>query len=147
MTETKTEKLGLRGRLAHIESTLRLLGGANATGAIAGAVAFHAFENNADVQNAVKTAAVLFLFGIFTFTIAYVALFVATEDIDHSMHKPGEETWPEYLSWAPRMSAEKYKTQAKRELVFTVLGGLFSFVFFLTGLIWILKMATHLQLG
>jgi hypothetical protein len=35
MTETKPERLGLRGRLAHFESGLRLLGGANATGAIA----------------------------------------------------------------------------------------------------------------
>jgi hypothetical protein len=32
-----------------------------------------------------KTAVVLFLFGVFTFTIAYATLFVATEDIDHSM--------------------------------------------------------------
>jgi|ERR1700730_14799386 len=147
MSDEKPERLGLRGRLAHIESTLRLLGGANATGAIAAGVAFHTFEKNVDVQNAVKTAAVLFLFGIFAFTVAYVALFQATEDIDHSMHKSDEETWPEYLFWVPTMSAEKYKTQVKREFVFTILGGLLSFVFFLTGLLWILNMAIHLQLG
>jgi hypothetical protein len=58
-------------------------------GAIAAGVAFHMFENNADIQIAMKTAVVLFLFGVFTFTIAYAALFVATEDIHHSMHKQG----------------------------------------------------------
>jgi hypothetical protein len=87
MSDERPERLGLRGRLAHMESGLRLLGGANATGAIAGGVAFHAFESSLEIQSAVKSAAVLFLFGIFTFTIAYTALFVATDDIDHSMHK------------------------------------------------------------
>lgn len=33
--EEKPEKLGLRGRIAHIKSAMRLLGGANTTGAIA----------------------------------------------------------------------------------------------------------------
>jgi hypothetical protein len=62
MGDEKNDRLGLRGRLAHMESALRLLGGANATGAIAAAVAFHTFESHADIQNAVKTAVVLFLF-------------------------------------------------------------------------------------
>jgi hypothetical protein len=81
------ERLGLRGRLAHMESALRLLGGANATGAIAGGVALHAFESNVEIQSAVKLAAVLFLFGIFTFVLAYAAFFLTIEDIDHSLHK------------------------------------------------------------
>jgi hypothetical protein len=38
MSDEKPERLGLRGRLAHMESGLRLLGGANATGAIAAGV-------------------------------------------------------------------------------------------------------------
>jgi hypothetical protein len=147
MTDTKPERLGLRGRLAHFESALRLLGGANATGAIAGGVAFHAFESNAEIQSAVKSAAILFLFGIFTFTIAYAALFVATDDIDHSMHKPGEETWPEYLFWIPSKSPEQYKTAAKWEFTVALFGGLASFVLFLCGLAAILFMATHLQFG
>jgi len=94
MTETPG-RLGLRGRLANFESTLRLLGGSNATGAIAAGAAFHAFEKNADVQSAVKTAAVLFLFGIFTFVIGYAGLFLTTHDIDHSLHQKDEPTWPD----------------------------------------------------
>jgi hypothetical protein len=147
MDDEKTERLGLRGRLAHIESSLRLLGGANATGAIAAGVAFHAFENNADIQNAVKMAAVLFLFGIFTFTFAYAFLFVATQDVDHSLHKDGEPTWPEYLFWVPTKSPEEYKKAAYREFVVVAFGMLASFVLFLIGLSAILFMATHFQFG
>jgi uncharacterized membrane protein YhaH (DUF805 family) len=134
MSEEKPERLGLRGRLAHLESTLRLLGGANATGAIAAGAAFHAFDKNMDVQNAVKVAAVLFLFGIFTFAVAYASLFMATHDIDHSLHKEGEATWPEFLFWVPTKSPEQYKKQAKWEFIVAMLSGLASFVFFFVGL-------------
>jgi hypothetical protein len=145
MGDEKSERLGLRGRLAHLESALRLLGGANATGAIAAAIAFHTFENHADIQNAVKTAVVLFLLGICTFTIASAALFVATEDIDHSMHKQGEETWPEYLFWVPDKSAEEYKRMVKWEFGVAVFGGLASLSTFILGLAVILFMASYLQ--
>jgi hypothetical protein len=148
MGEEKSDRLGLRGRLAHIDSTLRLLGGANATGAIAAGAAFHAFEKNADVQNAVKAAAVLFLVGVLAFAIAYTFLFFGTHDIDHSLHKDGEPTWPEYLFWeSPTKSAEQYRKQAKFELVVMVFSGLASFVLFFIGLGWIIVMALRLLLG
>jgi hypothetical protein len=144
MSEEKPERLGLRGRLAHIESTLRLLGGANATGAIAAGAAFHAFEKNVDVQNAVKAAAVLFLFGIFTFVVAYAFLFVTIQEIDHSLHKEGEPTWPEYLFWVPTKSAQEYHNAAYWEFVVTGFGLLASFVLFMVGLWFILSMALRL---
>jgi hypothetical protein len=147
MGEEKPERLGLRGRLAHIESTLRLLGGANATGAIAAGAAYHAFDKNVDVQDAMKSAGVLFLFGVAAFVIAYAFLFFTTHDVDHSLYKEGEPTWPEYLFWVPTKSTEEYRKQAKRELVVTIFGGLASFVLFFTGLGVILTMAVHLQLG
>ena len=147
MSDEKPKRLGLRGRLASFESTLRLLGGANATRAIAAGAAFHAFDKNMDVQNAVKGAAVLFLFGIFTFVIAYAFLFFTIHDIDHSMHKEGESTWPEYLFWVPNKSAEEYKKAAYREYIVTFFGILASFVLFMSGLGFILTMAVHLQLG
>jgi hypothetical protein len=144
--DEKPERLGLRGRLAHIESTLRLLGGANATGAIAAGAAFHAFDKNADVQNAMKSAAVLFLFGIFTFAVAYTFLFFTTEDVDHSLYKEGEPTWPEYMFWVPIQGAEEYRKKAKYEFVVTMFSALASFVLFFVGIGWILVMAIHLQL-
>jgi uncharacterized membrane protein YhaH (DUF805 family) len=142
--EDKTERIGLKGRLAHIESTLRLLGGANATGAIAAGAAFHAFEKNVDVQNAIKAAAVLFLFGILTFVVSYAFLFLTTHDIDHSLHKEGEPTWPEYLFWVPNRSAEDYKKAAYWEFVVTVFGLLATFVLFIVGLWFILSMVLRL---
>jgi hypothetical protein len=81
-----------------------------------------------------KAAAVLFLFGIATFVIAYAFLFLTTHDVDHSLHKDGEPTWPEYLFWVPTKSAEEYRKQAKRELVVTMFSGLASFVLFFAGL-------------
>jgi hypothetical protein len=147
VADEKSERLGLRGRLAHIESALRLLGGANATGAIAAGVAFHAFEKNAEVQSSVKIAALLFLFGIFSFAIAYMSSFMATLDVDHSLHKEGEPTWPEYLFWVPTKSAEEYRKTAKREIVALALSGLVSFILFVVGLGVVLTMAVHLALS
>jgi hypothetical protein len=147
MTETKSERLGLKGRIAHLESALRLIGGANATGAIAAGAAFHAFAQNADVQSSVKLAAVLFLFGIFTFVIAYMGLFMMTLDIEHSLHKEGDETWPEYLFWKPAKSAAEYRAAAKKEFGVAIFVGLASFVCFFVGLASVLMMAIHLQLG
>jgi hypothetical protein len=147
VADEKSERLGLRGRLALIESALRLLGGANATGAIAAGVAFHAFEKNAEVQSSVKIAALLFLFGIFTFAIAFMSLFMATYDIDSSLHKEGEPTWPEYLFWVPIKSAEEYRKAGKREFVASALIGLVSFILFLVGLVVVLTMAVRLALS
>jgi hypothetical protein len=76
MTETKSERLGLRGTLTLFESALRLLGAANATGAITAGAALHAFaqEAAAPVQNGVKLAVLLFLCGVFAFTFAVCVL-------------------------------------------------------------------------
>lgn len=146
MTDTKSERLGGRGRIAQFESALRLLGGANATGAIAAGAAFHAFAQNADVQSSVKLAAILFLFGIFTFVFAYAFLFFTTFDIEHSLYKIDEPTWPEYLFWKPTKSAEDYRKTAKREFIVATFSGLASFVCFLVGLASVLLMAIHLGL-
>jgi hypothetical protein len=141
--EEKPERPGLKGRLAHIESTLRLLGGANATGAIAAGVAFHTFENNADIQNAVKIAAVLFLFGVLTFTLAQAFLFITILEVDHAMHKKGEPN-PEYLFWISPKSPEEHKKSAYRTFVVVAFGMLASFVLFIAGLACVLLLAVSL---
>jgi len=147
MTGEKSERLGLRGRLAHIESALRLLGGANTTGAIASGAALHAFETNVHVQGTIKTVAALFLGGVFTFVISYVGLFIATDDIDHSLHKEGEPTWPEYLWWRPLKSAEEYRKSAKRAFAISAISALVSFILFVLGLGLVLSMAAGLALN
>jgi hypothetical protein len=147
MTDTKPERLGLRGRLAHMESGLRLLGGANATGAIAAGAAFNVFKDTADIQNAVKTAAILFLFGIFAFAVSYFGLFLTVEDVDRSLRAKDEPTWPEYLWWVPRKTQEQYRSSAKWEFAVAILGGSVSFALFFIGLGLVLTMAIHLQFG
>jgi hypothetical protein len=92
-----------------------------------------------------KAAAVLFLFGIFPSLVAYAFLFFTIEDVDHSLHKEGEETWPEYLFWVPTKSAEEYKKAAYREFVVTGFGLLASFVLFTVGLWFILSMVLRMQ--
>ena len=147
MATKKPDRLGLRGRIAHFDSALRLLGGANATGAIASGAAFHAFAQNADVQTSVKVSAVLFLFGIFTFVIAYMAWFIAILDIDHALHEGDEPLWPEYLFWSPTKTAEEYRSAAKWAFGVSMLLGLASFVLFFFGLASVLVMAIRFQLA
>ena len=146
MTNAKSDHLGLRGRLAHYESALRLLGGANATGAIAAGAAYHAFAQNAVVRTWVSVSATLFLFGILIFVLAYIAWFVAVEEIDHSLHKADEPVWPEYLFWIPSKTAEQYKSDAKNKFFVMFFAGLASFISFLVGLASVLMMAV-LQVG
>ena len=110
-------------------------------------MALHAFEKNTDIQNAVKTAAVLFLFGIVAFTLAYAGLFIATEDIDRSLHTKDGPTWPEYLWWEPKKTPEQHKKAALRAFAVAVFGGLASFLLFSLGLSAILSMAIELKLG
>jgi uncharacterized membrane protein YhaH (DUF805 family) len=145
MTENRDDRFGWRARFAHFESTLRLLGGANTTGAITAGAAFHAFEKNLDVQGSVKVAAVLFLFGIFTFVISYATLFMAIHDIDHSLEE-GKPNWPEDLFWAPTKSAEDYRKSAKLQFGVSMLAALASFILLFVGLGMVVMMGARLAL-
>jgi hypothetical protein len=71
MSNAKPERYGWRGTLGLYEGALRLVGGANATGAIATGVAYHSFSANVSVQGTIKFAGVLFLLGILSFAFAY----------------------------------------------------------------------------
>jgi hypothetical protein len=145
MTETKSDKLGLRGLLAHFDFGLRLIGGANATGAIAAGAAFHAFDGSVHVQSSVKGAGILFLLGIFAFVIAYTGWFMSVTEIDHSLHKADEPTWPDYLFWAPTKTTEEYKRAGKIALAVGLLVGLVSFTCFFVGITLLLMMAIFLE--
>jgi hypothetical protein len=147
MSESKSDRLGLRGTLAHYDSSLRLLGGANAAGAIAAGAAYNAFAQNVDVQNSVKAAAVIFLVGIMTFAIAYMFWFLTTLHIDHSLRMDNEPTWPDYVFWEPTKKAEQYRQEAKRSLLVVLFGGMISVMCFMGGLVLILMIAVRLQFG
>ena len=94
-----------------------------------------------------KVAAVLFLFGILTFLFSYAFLFLTIFDIDHSLYKKGESTWPKYAFWKPTKSAEKYRRDAARQFTVAAFSGLASFVLFFLGLGTVLLMAVRLARG
>jgi hypothetical protein len=146
VTETKAERLGLRGTLSLFESTYRLVGAANATGAIAAGAAFHAFEKNGDVQSWVATAAVLFLFGILWFAIAYMLLFTTTIDMDQSLRGRDENERPEHVLLPQnKTKVEELQKSARKYFVGAVVMGSLSFIFFIFGLAWVLLLAVHLK--
>jgi hypothetical protein len=127
------ERLGVRGTFAIYDATLRLLGGANTTGALTAGVAFHAFEANPNIQGSMKTTAVLFLAGVLMFTIAYIGWFTTIFYIDFTMREIGEPA-PEDL-WFPRVKTfEQNRKDARIGFLVMVLAGLASFALFMFGL-------------
>jgi hypothetical protein len=74
--------LDLTGLFDAFNSALRLLGTANATGAIAVGAGFQVFEKVAGAQTYIKVVVLIFLFGVLAFTFSYVGLFSARMEFD-----------------------------------------------------------------
>jgi hypothetical protein len=144
MADTRSERLGVRGTLTLFESTLRLLGGANATGAIASGAALHAFAQNADVQGSIKLAGLFFLFGVLMFVGGYIAMLITTLEMDFSLRKPGE-TGAEEVFPIQKKTPEESRKSALRHLGALILAGVLSFAFFMVGIGFVMTMAVHLQ--
>lgn len=142
MTDAKSERLGLRGTLALFESALRLIGGANATGLLAAGVAYHSF--NADAQEAIKAAGILFLLGVLGFTVAYVGWFVMSLDIDSSMWGENEEKPPYPWFQGTKKSIAEHRQSAKRAFILMALAGMGSLLSFLIGFLQVTGIALRL---
>jgi hypothetical protein len=138
MPNTKSERLGLRGTLTLFESAFRLVGGANATGAIASGVAYHAFSANADVQSTIKWAAILFLVGVMTFTVSYVLWLMASIDLDRSL---GPE---ENDLFQTTKSVKEHRKAGKTEFVISIFLALASFACFAFGLLTAIMLTSKL---
>jgi hypothetical protein len=81
----ESERLGARGTLTLVENALKLLGGANATGALSVGVAYHTFSANTSHQTTIKVAGILFLLGVALFVVAYVLWFMTSIEWDQSL--------------------------------------------------------------
>jgi hypothetical protein len=138
MADAKSERLGLRGTLSLFESAFRLVGGANATGALAAGVAYHAFAGKVEVQSSIKWAAVLFLLGVMAFTISYVLWLMASLDLDRSLG-PGEDAL-----FPSTKTAEAYRKEGKIRFVVSIFLAVASFAFFLFGLLNALRLTSEL---
>jgi hypothetical protein len=143
MADTKSDRLGVRGTLALIESALKLVGGANATGALSAGVAYHAFIANQLIQQSVARAGVLFLFGVFFFMVAYLCWFFTSVEMDLSLRVKGEEG-PEEALFKGVKTPERSRTSAQRAFLMCAISGAASFSFFALGLALVLQLGIKL---
>lgn len=141
MADAKPDQLGLRGTLTLIESALKLLGGANATGALASGVTYHAFAGNVAVQGVVKSAGIFFLYGILAFAIAYMSWFMASFDIDRALRL--NETEGAVNEFFPTRGGKltTYQRTAKIMIVVMALTATVSFVVFLLGMTQVIRLS------
>jgi hypothetical protein len=72
-----TKPLGLRGMMEFLASALRVLGTANAAGGVVAGAALQTFTSRPELHQSVKTAALVFLLGIATFSVSYMAWLTA----------------------------------------------------------------------
>ena len=124
------EKLGMRGTLALIDSIYKLIGGANATGALAAGVAFHAFASKPEMQGSIKIAAALFLAGVLGFVMSYTSFVFASFDLYRGA---GGEEFIEKMFGSVK-THEQYTKTGRRHLAFSVLLAIASYACFLFGL-------------
>ncbi len=96
-----SERLGLRGTLDLISTAFRTAGTANATGAITAGASYRFFSDKPDLQWALKHITLVFLFGVLTFAISYIMLFIATVEIDHSLGRSSAQAEWVHIVWAP----------------------------------------------
>jgi hypothetical protein len=140
VTTDKSNRLGIRGALTFYDSCLRLLGGANATGALASGVAFHAFNTNAAVQGLLKVAAVSFLIGVLAFLVGYFSFFVLTIDMDRLVRGNEPESL-EHLILPDARTTAGYKKTVQVSLVVVLLSAVVSITTFFVGLMHAIRIA------
>jgi hypothetical protein len=68
-------ELKFKGLMDIWTASLRLLGAANATGALAAGAAFQAFDKRPEAQSTIKAVVILFLGGVILFALSQMALF------------------------------------------------------------------------
>jgi hypothetical protein len=146
MADAKTERLGLRGTLALVESALRLVGAANATGAISAGAAFHALGQRAAAQGLIKTAAIIFLGGVMAFALAYFCWFMTAIEMDQSLDTPEDKGAPEraLIADQKKRPPEQLRKEATRFFWIMAILGLLSLICFMLGMVSAISMALSL---
>ena len=142
--DAQSQKLGLRGVLEVYTTSARMVGTANATGAIAGGVAFNALGQNTLLQGSIKVAIGLFLAGILAFTISYVALMIGTIQMDNYFMASKDLSDWEKVIWPQKKKPNVFLTSARRNIIAGLAMGFLSFVCFLIGLANVFVTVVHL---
>jgi hypothetical protein len=143
--DSQSERLGLRGTLDLISNALRIVGTANTTGAITAGASYRFFSDLPDLQWAIKQITMIFLFGVLSFTASYIALLIATLEIDRSLGRSSERQQWETILWAALdKTTEEYAKLAKRDFIISILSGLLSVICFVIGLFVVMSVILHL---
>jgi hypothetical protein len=126
--------LDLTGLFDAFNSALRLLGTANATGAIAVGAGFQVFEKVAGAQTYIKVVVLIFLFGVLAFTFSYVGLFSARMEFDRYLAQKTKE----HAEWEEIFRSSKGRrptlSEVRKRWVVALLSGLVSIICFVVGL-------------
>jgi hypothetical protein len=124
--------------IAIYNSGLRLIGAANATGALAAGAAFQAFEKRPEAQSSIKTIIVFFFAGVVAFTISQFAIFLMQSYMNNYFRRQsGPSEWEKaiFSNGGIKPTATKdYLRMARIDLIVTSFSGLFSLIMFIFGL-------------
>ncbi|MGA8615106.1 MAG: hypothetical protein WB760_26195 [Xanthobacteraceae bacterium] len=126
----------LRDTLDQTTSTLRMLGTANATGALAAGAAFQSFAAHPEIQMSIKIALLAYLFGIVLFALSYVILLDASIEADFFTMASEERVKWEEIFWLLKKNPGVYAKSAKRAFSAALLFGGASAACFLGGLLY-----------
>jgi len=131
------QPLGLKGLFDIYQSTLRLVGAANATGAIAAGAAFHSLDKIPEAQSFIKYVALVFLMGVLAFTVSYLGLFIAELEINNYLaatQTTERAEWEKIVLGIIKEPPTKHLLEAKKTWIAMVLAGTLSFLLFVVGL-------------
>jgi hypothetical protein len=121
----------LRDTFDEAASALRMLGTANATGALAAGAAFQGFAARPEIQQSIKIAALAYLFGILMFAMSYLLLLSASQEADFFLHALKERAEWEQSFWQLKKKPEIYLKLSRRFLLGALIfGGVTAACFF-----------------
>lgn len=135
---SNNQPLGLKELFDVYQPTLRLVGAANATGAITAGAAFHALP---EAQWYVKYVALIFLMGVFFFAASCAGLFFAQMHINSylvAIQTADRTEWEKIFVGTIKTPPDEHLSEAKKAWIATVLFSLCSFVLFMAGLLSVL---------
>lgn len=118
-------------------SALRLLGAANATGALAAGAAYQAFEKRPEDQSSIKLIIGLFFLGFVAFTISQMVMFLLRMYMENYFRRQTQlSAWETILLAGPGhpTTATDDLRKARTDFIVMSFAGLFSLVLFLSGL-------------
>jgi hypothetical protein len=138
MAETdQNAELKFKGLMDIWTASLRLLGAANATGALAAGAAFQAFDKKPEGQSTIKVLVVLFLIGVMLFALSQIVMFVTQQNMELYFLRLREPSEWEKTFWNIERQQQQYSplVMAKRGYLYMMFLGMASLACFLLGLI------------